>query len=97
MLKDYKEMTREEMHDYIQALEGELFELKDKLGKNNIESNYAKLLISDILTSSNTIINMDKKVDRMTNDEEEVVDYKKAIINLNEYIKKYIFDCHIKL
>lgn len=96
MLKDYKEMTREEMHDYIQALEGELFELKDTLGKNNIESNYAKLLISDILTSSNTIINMDKKDDRMTNDEEEV-DYKKAIINLNEYIKKYIFDCHIKL
>lgn len=76
----------EELNDRIQELEGDIYELKSSLKYKNIELDKCKLLIHDILYSSNDVLKNDDNTD-----------YKSNIENLYKYIKQYLADNYIKL
>jgi len=75
-------LNREELFEYIQSLEGDIFDFESSLNNKNIELSKYKLLIKDILHSSNEILNTDRFSDE--------INYEEAIKNLNEYIKDYL-------
>lgn len=81
-----------ELIEYVRELEDEVIEYNQLTNQTVI----LKQLISEIKKSCSELIEEDKKGERWVNDFERV-DFKKTIINLEEYISKYCSDNKIYL
>lgn len=87
--KSLKELNRDELIEYIDSLEEDIFEKNFEIDKNRINLEKYKLLVKDILHSSNEILNTDRF--------SEEIDYEESVKNLNKYIKKYLEDNNLYL
>lgn len=84
-----KHLNREGLIEYIELLEENVFNYRSNYNKKEIELGKCKLLVKDVLHSSNEVL----KRDRFS----EEVDYEKCVENLNSYINKYLRDNNLYL
>lgn len=87
-------LSNEELINYIEELDGEIYDLKTQLKFKTVQLDKSILLINDILESGLKLKNDHELNNRLTFKNEL---FNVEIDNLITYIKKYCIDCKLYL
>ena len=88
------QLSKEELIEHIQNLDGEIYELQSDLTKVNIKLDKSNLLLKDILDSCVDMKEQHELDNRLTFEEDP---FNIELNNLIEYIKKYCRDYKVYL